>query len=76
MNSSAMLRQEEPAELPAPVAEQPAASAAVEPRRTFGALAARWFRLNKDRLQAVAIGAISLLVFLLCCALFKRLPPR
>jgi NitT/TauT family transport system permease protein len=75
VSSSAILRQEqEPAELPAPVAvpEPPAAAPAVEPRRSFGALAARWFRLNKDRLQAVAIGAASLIVFLIVWHLLTK----
>ena len=57
-----MLRQEEPAEIV--VKEEPIAVATPERRRSFGTLAARWYRLNKESLRAVAIGAISLFVFL------------
>jgi NitT/TauT family transport system permease protein len=60
-----MLRHEEPAEPPASavVSEEPAAAVA-QPRRSFASLAARWYRLNKESLRAVAIGAISLFFFL------------
>jgi NitT/TauT family transport system permease protein len=69
-----MLRHQEPAELPAAVAgnEEPAIAAAAEQQRTFATLAARWFRLNKGRLQAVAVGAVSLLVFLLVWHLLTK----
>lgn len=32
---------------------------------SFGALAARWYRLNRDRLRATALGIVSLVAFLL-----------
>ena len=35
------------------------------PAPSFGKLAGRWYRLNQDRLRAVAIGAISLAAFLI-----------
>jgi NitT/TauT family transport system permease protein len=61
-----MLRQQEPVESPvdAVVKEQPIAVMATDRRRGLGQLAARWYRLNKESLRAIAIGAISLFVFL------------
>jgi NitT/TauT family transport system permease protein len=68
-----MLRHEEPAEPPtgAVASEEPAAPVA-QPQRSFGALAARWYRLNKESLRAIAIGAISLFVFLVVWHLLTK----
>lgn len=65
MSSSAILRHQESDVTISNVAEaEPAPAIAPAPRRTFGQLAARWYRLNKESLRAVAIGAISLFLFL------------
>ncbi len=62
MTSSALLRQGgEPAVI-ATEAAQPAPAPAV-PTRTAGAIALRWIRLNKERMRAVLLGAISLVLF-------------
>jgi sulfonate transport system permease protein len=74
VNSSAILRQEEPA-APAEAtaaAEQPTVVAPAEQRPAFAALAGRWYRLNKERLRAVAIGAVSLVVFLIVWHLLTK----
>jgi NitT/TauT family transport system permease protein len=39
---------------------------------SFGVIAARWLRLNKDRLRAILIGAISLAVFILAWHLLTK----
>ncbi|MEH2529004.1 NitT/TauT family transport system permease protein [Bradyrhizobium sp. AZCC 1588] len=63
-----------PTEHEAPkIAAQPAP--AVEPVHmpvTFGVLAARWFRLNKGRLRATLIGALSLVAFLIVWYLLTK----
>jgi NitT/TauT family transport system permease protein len=42
-----------------------AAAAAPTPQpSSFGTIAARWYRLNKDKLRAALLGAISLVLFL------------
>lgn len=66
MNSPAILRHREDAVTTSVVAEaEPAPALAPAPKRTLGTLAGRWYRLNKESLRAVAIGAISLLAFLI-----------
>jgi NitT/TauT family transport system permease protein len=80
VSSSAILRQQEPAVLAnIPVAdtlraaEAPAAEAApAEKQPGSAALAVRWFRLNKDRLRAIAIGAVSLIAFVLVWHLLTK----
>jgi NitT/TauT family transport system permease protein len=74
VNSSAILRHEERAAPPEPAqaAEQPPVVAPVEQRPAFTALAGRWFRLNKDRLRAAAMGAVSLIVFLIVWHLLTK----
>jgi NitT/TauT family transport system permease protein len=55
------------------LAAEPALSA--EPAHkpvTVGALAARWFRLNKGRLRATLIGALSLVAFLILWHLLTK----
>jgi NitT/TauT family transport system permease protein len=66
VSSSAILRHQEDDVTPFVVIEaEPApALAPAPPSRTFGQLAARWYRLNKESLRAVLIGAISLAAFL------------
>jgi NitT/TauT family transport system permease protein len=39
-------------------------AAAAPPPATFGTIAGRWYRLNKERMQGALIGALSLLAFL------------
>ena len=43
---------------------EPSPALTPAPKRSLGTLAARWYRLNKESLRAVAIGAISLFAFL------------
>jgi NitT/TauT family transport system permease protein len=64
VSSSAILRHQEDA-VTAVVAEaEPAPAITPAPKRSFGALVGRWYRLNKESLRAVAVGAISLFAFL------------
>ena len=72
MSSSAILRQEEPPEPPAATAPEPAALAPAAPPSTFATLAGRWYRLNKGRLRAVALGVVSLVVFLIVWHLLTK----
>ena len=52
---------------------QPAAEAPPAERRpNFASLATRWFRLNRERLRAVAIGALSLIAFLVVWHLLTK----
>jgi NitT/TauT family transport system permease protein len=66
--------QEEPeaASTTIPEAEQPPVETTPPQRITLGVLAARWFRLNKDRMRAALIGAISLLAFLVVWHLLTK----
>jgi NitT/TauT family transport system permease protein len=73
VSSPAILRHQEDAVPTSVVAEaEPALALAPAPKRSLGELAARWYRLNKERLQAVAIGAVSLLVFLVVWHLLTK----
>lgn len=66
MSSPAILRQSAdsvPASVVAKADTSPAPPATLP--RTAGALALRWYRLNRGRLRATAIGIASLLAFLL-----------
>ena len=59
-------------ETPAITAEPaPTAEPAHKPV-TVGVLAARWFRLNKGRLRATLIGALSLVAFLILWHLLTK----
>jgi NitT/TauT family transport system permease protein len=72
VSNPAILRQEE-AVLPAEVVNEPLEVAApAEKRASFGALAARWYRLNRERLRAIAIGTISLALFLIVWHLLTK----
>ena len=51
--------------------QAPAAAQPPQPA-TIGVIAGRWFRLNKDGMRAVLIGAISLAVFLLVWHLLTK----
>lgn len=62
-SSPAMLRPQEDAVPEAKAIAEPAPAAATA--STFAVRAGRWYRLNRDRLRAVAIGALSLAAFLL-----------
>lgn len=78
MSSTALARQSEretPAitSEPSTAPEQPA-STILPFRGSFpgGVLAARWFRLNKERLRAALIGAISMVAFLIVWHLLTK----
>ena len=63
MTSSALLRRDgEPAVIAAGAA-QPAPTPSV-PARSAGAMLLRWIRLNRERIRAVLLGAVSLVLFL------------
>jgi len=62
VTSSALLRQD--AE-PAAAAIDAAPPAPTVPVRSASAIAARWIKLNKERMRAVLLGAISLVLFVL-----------
>jgi len=74
VSSPAVLRQTEEAVpvMVAAVLPEPAAATPVPAPKSFGTLAQRWYRLNKDRLQATLIGALSLLAFLLVWHLLTK----
>jgi NitT/TauT family transport system permease protein len=56
-----------------PIAAEPAPTAEpVHSPVTVGVLAARWFRLNKGRLRATLIGALSLVAFLILWHLLTK----
>ncbi|MEH2516769.1 NitT/TauT family transport system permease protein [Bradyrhizobium sp. AZCC 1610] len=59
-------------ETPAIAAERAPAAEPVNNPVTIGALAARWFRLNKGRLRATLIGALSLVAFLILWHLLTK----
>nr|WP_316229123.1 MULTISPECIES: ABC transporter permease [unclassified Bradyrhizobium] len=68
MSTPAALRHREDHMPAAPaIAERGEASSEAPPPRprSFGELAVRWFRLNQDRLRATAMGAVSLVAFLI-----------
>ena len=69
MTSSALLRQE--AEPAAADAGRSAPARSVPVRRA-STIAARWIKLNKERMRAALLGAISLLVFLLAWHLLTK----
>ena len=58
-------------EAPKVAAEPPPAAAAVREPATF-AIIARWYRLNKGRLRAALIGAVSLVAFLVVWHLLTK----
>ena len=51
--------------------QAPASTPAPQPT-TLGPVAARWYRLNKDKLQATLIGAMSLVAFLIAWHLLTK----
>jgi NitT/TauT family transport system permease protein len=67
VSSSAILRhQEDDAVTSAVITEQATpAPAPAQKQSSPGASAARWYRLNRDRLRAVAVGAASIVAFLI-----------
>lgn len=71
MSSPAILRQPEEAVTKA-VAEPAPAAAPTANTSSFVALAARWYRLNRDTLRALLIGALSLFVFLVVWHLLTK----
>jgi NitT/TauT family transport system permease protein len=65
VSSPAILRDEASAAPLSVSREQAPPAASANRNLTFASLAGRWFRLNKPRLRAAVIGAMSLLAFLL-----------
>ena len=61
--SSALLRQDAEPATTATEASQPAPAPAV-PAHSVGAIVLRWIRLNRERMRAALLGAISILLFL------------
>ena len=78
MSSSALVRHQveteaTPINEATPTKAEQAAAAKPSPQpATARVIAARWFRLNKDRMRAVLIGAISLVVFLVIWHLLTK----
>ena len=78
MSSSALVRHQVETEAgpineATPTKAEQAAAAKPSPQpATARVIAARWFRLNKDRMRAVLIGAISLVVFLVVWHLLTK----
>ena len=65
MSSPALVRHQTEREAPAMMAEQAPTLAPARHPVAIRVIAARWFRLNKDRIRAVLIGAVSLVAFLI-----------
>lgn len=65
MSTPALLRQPEDNGPAVPAIQETTSPPTAAPSASFGALAARWYRLNQDRLRATAIGIVSLAAFLL-----------
>jgi NitT/TauT family transport system permease protein len=73
VSSPATLRDQGAADpLPAASLEQALPAASAKQRATFASRAGRWFRLNKLRLRAAVIGAISLVAFLIVWHLLTK----
>jgi len=72
VSSSALVRQQTESETPATMAERPSTVAPVQNPVTIGVVAGRWFRLNKGRLRAMLIGAVSLVAFLIVWHLLTK----
>jgi NitT/TauT family transport system permease protein len=75
VSSPALVRhQAEPMAAASPTIEtEPAPVAAPAPQSVaVGVIAGRWFRLNKEKLRAVLIGAISLVLFLVVWHLLTK----
>lgn len=51
---------------------EPAPDAPAHEPPAFGALALRWYRLNRERLRAILVGALSLLAFLIVWHLLTK----
>ncbi|MCW5702164.1 MAG: ABC transporter permease [Bradyrhizobium sp.] len=61
--------------MPAAVAVTDTESAHIAPAHeppAFGALVLRWYRLNRERLRAIVVGALSLLTFLIVWHLLTK----
>ncbi len=71
MTSSALLRQDNEMAAIAADAAPPAPTPAV-PVRSASAIVLRWIRLNRERMRAVLLGAISLLLFVLAWHLLTK----
>ncbi|MBR0753668.1 ABC transporter permease [Bradyrhizobium jicamae] len=71
MSSSPVLARQEAEPVVAAVTSEPAAAAPAAPA-TFGVIAGRWYRLNKDRIRATLIGIVSLAVFLVIWHLLTK----
>jgi NitT/TauT family transport system permease protein len=75
VSSPALVRhQAEPIAAAAPTidAEQAPVAALAPPPASIGVIAGRWFRLNKEKLRAALIGAISLVIFLVVWHLLTK----
>jgi sulfonate transport system permease protein len=67
VSSPAILRHQEDVVTTAVVPEEAEPAPALAPvsrRSTFGELAARWYRLNRERLRAIAVGTLSIAAFI------------
>ncbi|HUN95156.1 MAG TPA: ABC transporter permease, partial [Bradyrhizobium sp.] len=72
MSSPALLQHRSETDIPAATPEQAPPIVPTRPPAAIGALAARWYRLNRDRLRATLIGAVSLTAFLFCWYLLTK----
>ncbi len=71
MTSSALLRQDNDAAAIAADVAQPAPAPAIA-ARSGGTILLRWIRLNRERMRAVLLGTISLLLFLVAWHLLTK----
>ena len=72
MSGSALVRQQVEPEAAVPAVEPTAAVAPPRASATIGVIAARWFRLNRERIRATLIGIASLVAFLIVWHLLTK----
>lgn len=72
MSSPALLHHPSETDIPAAVREEAPSAVPIPQPAAISIIAARWYRLNKDRLQATLIGAVSLTAFLIAWYLLTK----
>jgi NitT/TauT family transport system permease protein len=73
VSSPALVRhQAEPMAAASPTVDQEPAPVVTAPLAAIGVIAGRWYRLNKGKLRAALVGAISLVAFLIAWYLLTK----
>lgn len=65
MSSPALLQHPSKTDIPVSTPERASPAAPVRQPAAIGTIAVRWYRLNREKLRATLIGAISLIAFLI-----------